>query len=154
MSSPEVHSGVEPPKRVLVAVDASGAALRVIAHAARLCWSIPEAVVHVVHVFRTGWFAGAAATGASAASDAIDEAKDHLDYCVRSAKKFCKNDVAGHLLVGDPTEEVLRLSGELKAELLVVGTHDYAGFERLLLGSVAETLTRRAHCSVLIVRSP
>lgn len=107
-----------------------------------------------MHVFRTGWFAGIAVTGAGAASDAIDEAKDHLDHCVRSAKKLCRNEVAGHLLVGDPVEEILRLAGELRADLLVVGTHDYAGFDRLLLGSVAETLTRKAHCSVLVVRSP
>src|SRR5262245_58693394 len=135
---------VEPPHRVLVAVDASGAVQRVISHAARICWSLPDATIHVVHVFRPAWFAGAASGAGSAASDAIDEAKDHLDYCVRSAKKLCKNEVAGHLLVGDPTEEVLRLCAELRADLLVVGTHDYQGFERPLLGSVAETLTRKA----------
>jgi nucleotide-binding universal stress UspA family protein len=35
---------------------------------------------------------------------------------------------------------------------LVIGTHDHAGFERLILGSTAETLMRKAGCSVLVVR--
>jgi len=40
----------------------------------------------------------------------------------------------------------------LDVDLLIVGTHDYVGFERFLLGSVAENLMRKAGCPVLIVR--
>jgi nucleotide-binding universal stress UspA family protein len=54
--------------------------------------------------------------------------------------------------VGDPTGEILRVRSEIKADMLVVGTHDHSGFERLLLGSIAETLMRKAGCSVFIVR--
>ena len=55
-------------------------------------------------------------------------------------------------LVGDPTAEIKKLASEVSADLLVIGTHDYHGFERLLLGSIAETLMRNVTCSVLIVR--
>jgi nucleotide-binding universal stress UspA family protein len=54
--------------------------------------------------------------------------------------------------VGDPVAEILRMSQELEADFLVVGTHDATGFERLLLGSIAETLMRKAPCSVMVVR--
>ena len=53
---------------------------------------------------------------------------------------------------GDPAREIARLAEELPADLLVLGTHGRAGFERFLLGSVTERLLRRAPCPVLTVR--
>lgn len=38
------------------------------------------------------------------------------------------------------------------ADLLIVGTHGRRGFDRVLLGSVAEQLVRRAGCPVLVAR--
>ena len=40
---------------------------------------------------------------------------------------------------------------ELAADLLVLGTHGRSGFQRLMLGSVAEKVVRRASCPVLTV---
>jgi nucleotide-binding universal stress UspA family protein len=54
--------------------------------------------------------------------------------------------------MGDPATEVLRIVTSIDADLLLVGTHDYVGFERFLLGSVAETLMRKAGCPELVVR--
>ena len=52
---------------------------------------------------------------------------------------------------GDPSREIARLAAELPADLLVLGTHGRAGFERFLLGSVTERLLRRAPCPVVAV---
>jgi len=82
----------------------------------------------------------------------LHDAKDVLQAHVRSAKAQCHNNVLGHFSIGDPTAEILKTVAEVHAQLLVVGTHDHAGFERMLLGSVAETLTRKAGCSVMVVR--
>jgi nucleotide-binding universal stress UspA family protein len=143
----------EEPKVMLVAADASSNALRVIAMAGRLSRSMPAAVIHVVHVFRTSRL-DRARVGSPAVpnTDLVEEAKEHLAYLVRSLQKRCRATVTGHLEMGDPSGEVLRLVSSLDADLLVVGTHDYVGFERFLLGSVAETLMRKAGCPVLVVR--
>jgi len=142
----------EDPRVVVCAVDTSNGATRVLSMAARLARAFPEAALHVVHVFRTSRFDRAHAAAPGINPDALADAKDHLEFHVTSARAQCRNAVTGHFLVGDPTHEVLRLVGELHANMLVVGTHDHAGFERLLLGSAAETLVRKAGCSVLVVR--
>jgi nucleotide-binding universal stress UspA family protein len=52
---------------------------------------------------------------------------------------------------GETAAEILRAAQELPADLIVMGTHGRTGFERWVLGSVAETVLRRAPCPVLTV---
>jgi nucleotide-binding universal stress UspA family protein len=140
------------PEVIVCALDSSNGAVRVLAMAARLARAFPSAVLHVLHVFRTSRFDRAHAAAPALDPNALADAKEHLEAHVRSARTQCRNSVIGHFQVGDPTSEVLRLITDLKAQLLVIGTHDHAGFERLILGSTAETLMRKAGCSVLVVR--
>jgi nucleotide-binding universal stress UspA family protein len=55
------------------------------------------------------------------------------------------------LLEGDPSEEILRYSRITKMDLLVIGTHGRRGFDRWILGSVAERVVQKARCAVLTV---
>jgi nucleotide-binding universal stress UspA family protein len=55
---------------------------------------------------------------------------------------------------GDPATEILRLAGETKCDLIVMGTHGRTGLTRLVLGSVAEEVLRQAPCPVLAVKTP
>jgi nucleotide-binding universal stress UspA family protein len=52
---------------------------------------------------------------------------------------------------GDAVREILEQADAMQADLLVVGTHGRTGFERLVLGSVAEKVLRKAVCPVLSV---
>ncbi len=56
------------------------------------------------------------------------------------------------LTMGDPASEVVRLAEEEGAEMIVMGTHGRTGLTRLLMGSVAELIVRRAPCAVLVYR--
>lgn len=58
------------------------------------------------------------------------------------------------LLEGDPAEVLVRLASERQVELIVMGTHGRSRLARLLMGSVAEQVVRRAPCPVLVVKSP
>jgi nucleotide-binding universal stress UspA family protein len=140
------------PRVVLAAVDTSPAAKRVIGFAARFVRAFPEASLHVLHVLRHSRLDRPYAGSPALSSEAVDDAKDHLEYHKRLASSQCRNQVVGHFTAGNPTAEILRFCTELKVELLVIATHDHAGFERLLLGSIAETLMRKAPCSVTVVR--
>jgi nucleotide-binding universal stress UspA family protein len=55
---------------------------------------------------------------------------------------------------GEPAREILRAAAETNCDLIVLGTHGRTGFRRLLLGSVAEQVMRRADCPVLTVNRP
>lgn len=52
---------------------------------------------------------------------------------------------------GRPVEAILAAARELSADLVVMGTHGRSGFERLMLGSVAEKVLRKATVPVLTV---
>jgi nucleotide-binding universal stress UspA family protein/quercetin dioxygenase-like cupin family protein len=55
---------------------------------------------------------------------------------------------------GDAAEEILRLAESLHCDLIVMGTHGRTGLGRLLTGSVAEEVLRKASCPVLVVKTP
>ncbi len=55
---------------------------------------------------------------------------------------------------GDPVIEILRVTDEIQADLIVMGTHGRRGLKRILMGSVAEGVMRKARCPVLTVRTP
>ena len=57
------------------------------------------------------------------------------------------------LLAGDPAGAIVDLAKRESADLIVMGTHGRKGLSRLLMGSVAEAVVRRAECPVLTVKS-
>jgi len=58
------------------------------------------------------------------------------------------------LLFGNPAEEIVRLANEEHADMIVMGTHGRKGFSRMLMGSVAEAVVRRAECPVFTLKQP
>jgi universal stress protein A len=58
------------------------------------------------------------------------------------------------VLIGDVTKIILDRAAEWRADLIMVGSHGQRSIRDFLLGSVAESVARRAGCSVAIVRSP
>lgn len=60
--------------------------------------------------------------------------------------------VTTRILIGEPAAELVKFARESGCELIVVGTHGRAGLTRLVLGSVAERVVRRAPCPVLVAR--
>ncbi len=59
-----------------------------------------------------------------------------------------------HLITGDPAGALVRLAESEDVDMIVMGTHGRTGLFRLLMGSVAEAIVRRATCPVLTFREP
>lgn len=62
--------------------------------------------------------------------------------------------VEHRLREGDAADEILRLAAEAPCDLIVMGTHGRKGVSRLLMGSVAEAVLRKAPCPVLTAKEP
>ena len=58
------------------------------------------------------------------------------------------------LITGDPAGAIPRLAEEEHVDMIVMGTHGRSGLSRLLMGSVAEAIVRRAPCPVLTYKQP
>ena len=59
-----------------------------------------------------------------------------------------------YCVVGDPVTDILAMAEGKKADLIVMASHGRTGLSRLLIGSIAEAVMRRAPCPVLIVKQP
>jgi nucleotide-binding universal stress UspA family protein len=73
-----------------------------------------------------------------------------LEACARSAHRAGVR-VETVLRDGDAAREILACATRLASDLVVLGTHGRSGYERWVLGSVAEKVLRKAACPVLTV---
>jgi nucleotide-binding universal stress UspA family protein len=70
-----------------------------------------------------------------------------LDPHIREVRLECR------FVDGDPVREILRLARDVDCDLIVMGTHGRSGLSRLLMGSVAEQILRKAPCPVLTMKA-
>lgn len=82
-----------------------------------------------------------------------EKARDRLDAFVALSRAENIN-TRFSVEEGTPASVILKAAEEDKADLICLGTHGREGFERLILGSVAEKVLRKAHCPVLTVSEP
>lgn len=60
--------------------------------------------------------------------------------------------VSTEVLTGSPKRTIVEEAESWGTDLIVVGSHGYKSWERMLLGSVSQAVAAHARCSVLIVR--
>jgi len=60
--------------------------------------------------------------------------------------------VEHRLIEGNEAETILEVAEDVGAGLIIMGTHGRGGLSRLLMGSVAEQVVRKAKCPVLTLR--
>ncbi len=136
-------------KGILLATDFSKPARRAYAYAIRLS-SVLNARLTLLHVIKAppGFRAGARRSLAPLKTKALLElgrmARHAEDHGVAARHK---------LLVGVPEVAILQVAEEKRSELIAMGTHGRTGWDRLKLGSTAETVLQRAHCPVLTVHA-
>jgi nucleotide-binding universal stress UspA family protein len=139
-------------KKILVAVDFTELGRAAISSALELALAL-QARVDVLHVLT-------ALEMGDTAGDSVTQLKQ-LEEAVRAklAREADALAVAGRLgecLIGsgDPATRVLLAASEHAADLIVLGSHGRSGLSRLMLGSTAESVVRRARVPVLVVKQP
>jgi len=140
--------------RVLVAVDDSGFAEDLL-HAVVAGIRHENTEVLVLHVLQPVDTAPPPEMAQGYAPELEDE-KQHVRALVeRIAAELRKAGFAAQtgVRVGDVANTILDHGAEWRADLIAVGSHGHRTIHNLLLGSVAESVARRAGCSVAIVRT-
>lgn len=110
-----------------------------------------DAEVHVLHVVDERAYL-------SVPDDARDLVRDTLEADGHSFTKTIAEraleadlEVVRELRWGDPAASILSYAVENEIDVIVMGTHGRTGYERYLLGSVAEKVVRIAPMSVLTI---
>lgn len=79
-----------------------------------------------------------------------DELNRRLAQLERKARSAGVARVEKRVVQGPIVDEIVRFSSD--CDYLVLGTHGRTGLERLVMGSVAQTVMERARCPVVLAR--
>lgn len=135
------------PTRILLATDASEEAHLAARTAIELAGKTGSEL-HVIHVGETS----VPPFYARIRAEAERKGREVLDEQVREIEGSGGNIAGAHLRVGEPEKEILLLAQELEAGLVVLGGRGKNPVRRYLVGDVADSVFRHAHCPVLVVR--
>lgn len=80
-------------------------------------------------------------------------ARARLEAVRREVEATGSRDVTARLVHGRPAPAILELAEREPFDLIIMGTHGRTGVERIVLGSVAEEVMRRAPCPVLTIKT-
>jgi nucleotide-binding universal stress UspA family protein len=148
----------EPTERfvVLTAIDHGPMDHEVVRAGANLAREIAGAELHLIHVLEdlpspVGFVPRPVGLGITA-GEITAEARTRLDDLSAEARSLFGGRIVGHLVAGSAWKQVLQVAIDLQADVVLVGTHGRKGIKRMLLGSVAEAIVRKASCPVLVVR--
>lgn len=135
---------------IVVGLDFSDDGTRALDSALRFASLFPGVDVHVLHVDDS----------AKHFESSFDTTFDQVEHTVQTRVKALAPSLGGlrnvriltHVRGGSPATEIVQLAADMDADLVVVGTKGRRGLERLVMGSVAESVARHARCPVWVVR--
>jgi len=141
------------PTKILVPIDFSSCSEQALDYAVSLAEKL-GATVHMISAI-TIPVLGVPELGVGLTSTMLDKlAVDNQTALDKLAAARNDKKIIGQVLIrtGDARDVILQTAEELKADLIVMGTHGRRGISRVLLGSVTEMVVRTAPIPVLTVR--
>ncbi|MDP3506347.1 MAG: universal stress protein [Candidatus Melainabacteria bacterium] len=68
------------------------------------------------------------------------------------SKHFRSGNILTEIVRGEPQQTIIEVAKSYSTDLIVMGSHGHAGFKKLILGSVSQSVAHNAPCAVAIVR--
>jgi nucleotide-binding universal stress UspA family protein len=131
---------------ILVPVDGSTESTKALEYAFEI---FPERTIRVAHVLEVDEFPD------RASATVLEQAADRADDVLADAESLAADhdrEIETERLNGSPGKAIATYADEHPVDHIVMGSTGRTGVRRILFGSVAETVTRRAPVPVTIVR--
>jgi nucleotide-binding universal stress UspA family protein len=137
------------PMRILVAVDLSPASEALVRFAARLAARVDGELL-LMHVYGADEAVAVQHEAGLCLDRFLEHLRGELGYLLgRTGEGPGRARIV--IAEGAPVDAILDRAAQDDVQMIVVGTHGRTGFSRLLMGSVAEGVLRRARCPVVVM---
>jgi nucleotide-binding universal stress UspA family protein len=135
-------------KTFVVPIDLSEHSIRALDEV--LSMADATSVIHVIHVLHES-------PAIAPEFTPVFDVNAEIQHATRAVHERLNHEkyrtVQVHVTYGDPGMEISKFAEEAKADLIVISSHGRRGWQRLLIGSVAERVVRLAHCPVFVLKS-
>lgn len=142
-------------QNILVPVDGSEIALNVVKHAAELAKAFNSKIT-VVQVLTLDPYIAAEYLSAGQTNTMIERARVFIQDNIDKAKAQFEAEgvqVETKMLEGESIHRtILKAVEDLNIDLVVISSHGRSGFQKLLMGSVAQSLITQVHVPVFVVK--
>ena len=136
--------------RVLVPVDGSEPSDIALDHAIE---QFDDAEIVVLYVMDP--VDGSTAWGPGSADEWLSASEERAETVLKAAAETVSEaglSVTAESIIGQPAQTIVEYTDEQDIDHVVIGSHGRDGLSRVLLGSVAETVVRRAPVPVTVAR--
>ncbi len=139
-------------EKILVATDGSDESHLAIEKGVHLA-QLEDADLHLVHVGLLSEWVHPDTLSAQQYERLEQKAQDLLDEEAAYVEDAGGTVTDAHLRMGEADSEIIELSEELDADLIVLGTRGRDALERVVLGSDSANVVQYAPCTVMVVRN-
>ncbi|WP_457574478.1 universal stress protein [Desulfolithobacter sp.] len=136
--------------KIIIPVDFSSVTTKVVDYATGVADKLGAHVIffHVVNDFKGYEMMLVHPSFNQMIEDLKKESTAKIEALVEDHKDL-KEGAEGRIAVGDAVEEIIALAKAEKADMIIIGTHGTKGLEKILMGSTAEKVVKKAPCPVL-----
>lgn len=140
--------------KILVTLDGSELAEKILPHAQELA-KMSGGEVTFIRVVHAEVLAGPLSSGNDIRLALMEEATRAEAYLETTAQKFAEQGIKTDTIVvqGDAASRIIEFAQENNFDIICMTTHGRSGVGRLMMGSVAEKITRETLKPVLLIRA-
>ncbi len=137
-------------KKVIIPVDFTSTMDKVVEYAVSIADQLKSEIVffHVINDFKGYDMMLVHPSFEPIKKDLENATKERMADLVKDHEGR-EQPVSGKVVFGEAGEEIVNFAKDQKADMVIIGTHGTKGLERILMGSTAEYVVKKAPCPIL-----
>ena len=137
--------------RIAVPTDFSESANLAIDHAVDIAKRF-EADLVLIHVLENGAYQGIFSPSKKTEYDELEHTKLHMQEFAHNLEAKSGLNVSHYVVSGRIHEQIVAVSDDVEADVIVMGTHGVSGWEEFFVGSNAFKVVTQSSCPVLTIQ--